>query len=144
MQWHAIPVAIGGVLAVGFMDEHRVIVGSHSGIGVFDVRSGERIERTHDQDYNWYQGDPPFIRYQSAEGVRLIRAAGLWGGDLDQSTEDGWTCRRVEAGVLLKAEGQPDFRIDDSEEFRAQGFSPGGGAFVYATSPTVYLASRRA
>jgi len=98
----------------------------------------------HEEAYNWYQGDPPFIRYPSAEGVRLIRAAGLWGGDLDQSTEDGWTCSRVEAGVLLRAEGQPDFRIDDSEEFRAQGFSPGGGAFVYATSPTVYLASRRA
>jgi hypothetical protein len=143
MRWHAIPVAIGGVLAVGFMDEERVIVGSHSGIGVFDARSGERVERTHDEDYNWYQGDPLFIRYPSAEGVRLIRAAGLWGGDLDQSTADGWTCRRVEAGVLLRADGQPDFRIDDSEEYRAQGFSPGGSAFVYATSPTVYLASRR-
>jgi len=143
MQWHAIPVAIGGVLAVGFIDEDRVIVGSHSGVGVFDVRSGERIERTHDEDYNWHQGDPPIIRCPSADGVRLIRAAGLWGGDLDQSTADGWTCLRVEAGALLRAEGQPDFRIDDSEEYRAQGFSPGGGAFVYATSPTVYLASRR-
>jgi hypothetical protein len=143
MQWHAIPVAIGGVLAVGFIDEGRVIVGSHSGVGVFDVRSGERIERTHDEGYNWYQGDSPFVRYPSAEGVRLIRCAGLWGGDLDQSTEDGWTCRRVEAGALLRAEGQPGFKIDDSEEFRAQGFSQSGGAFVYATSATVYLASRR-
>jgi hypothetical protein len=31
-QWRAIPVAIGGVVAVGFMDEDRVIVGSHSGL----------------------------------------------------------------------------------------------------------------
>ena len=47
------PVAIGGVLAVGFLDEERVVVGSHGGVGVFDVRSGEGIERTHDEDYNW-------------------------------------------------------------------------------------------
>jgi hypothetical protein len=110
-QWRAIPVAIGGVAAVG--------------------------------DYNWYQGDPAFIRRPSAEGVRLIRADGLWGGNLDQSTTDGWTCHRVDGGAVLSADGQPDFRIEDSEEYRAQGFSPGGGAFVYATSPTIHLATRR-
>jgi hypothetical protein len=126
------------------MNEDRVIVGSHSGIGVFDARTGERVERTLDESYNWYQGDPPFIRYPTAEGVRLIRAAGLWGGDLDQSTADGWTCQRVDGGAVLSADGQPDFRIADPEECRAQGFSPGGGIFVYATSPTVYVASRQA
>jgi len=144
MQWRAISVAIGGVVAVGFINEDRAIVGSHSGVGVFDVHTGQRIERTSDEDYNWYQGDPPFIRYPSADGVRLIRAAGLWGGDLAQSTADGWTCHRVEAGALLRAEGEPDFEIEDSEEYRAQGFSPGGGAFVYATSPTVWLTTRQA
>jgi hypothetical protein len=142
--WRAIPIAIGGMAAVGFIDEDRVIVGSHSGIGVFDVHTGERVERTHDEDYNWYQGDLPFIRYPSAEGVRLIPAAGLWGGDLNQSTADGWTCQRVAGGAVLSADGQSDFRIEDPEEYRAQGFSPGGGAFVYATSPTVYVASRQA
>jgi hypothetical protein len=44
---------------------------------------------------------------------------------------------------VLCAEGQPDFIIEDSEEYRAQGFSPGGGAFVYATSPTINVATRR-
>lgn len=143
-QWRAISIVIGGVVAVGFIDEDRVIVGSHSGIGVFNVHTGERVERTHDEEYNWYQGDPPFIRYPSAEGMRLIRAAGLWGGDLDQSTADGWTCHRVDGGAVLSADGQPDFRIEDREEYRAQGFSLGGGAFVYATSPTIYVASRQA
>jgi hypothetical protein len=143
-RWFAIPVAVGGVVAVGFLDEDRVVVGSHSGVGVFDVRTGERIERTYDQGYNWYQADPPSIRRSSAQGVSLIRAAGLWGGDLPQSTTDGWTSRRLSGGTVLHAEGQPDFSIDDSEEYRAQGFSPLGSAFVYATSPTVYLATRRA
>jgi hypothetical protein len=136
-------VAIGGVVAVGFLDEDRVIVGSHSGTGVFYVHTGERIERTCDEGYDWYQGDPPFIRYLSARGVRLIRAAGLWGGDLPQSTADGWTSYRVDAGAVLRAEGQPDFNVDDPEEYRAQGFSPLGGTFVYATSSAVHLATRR-
>ena len=143
MRRQAIPAPVGGVVAVGFLDEDRIIVGSHSGVGVFDVHTGARIERTYDENYNWYQGDPPYIRRPSAQGVRLIRAAGLWGGDLDQATTDGWTCHRIDRGVVLNAAGQPDFRIDDSEDYRAQGFSPGGGAFVYATSPTVYLVSRR-
>lgn len=142
-RWHAIPVAAGGVAAVGFPDEDRVIAGSHSGTGVFDVHTGKRTGRTCDEGYDWYQGDPPFIRYPSAEGVRLIRAAGLWGGDLPHSTADGWAGYRVEAGAVLRAEGEPDFSIDDPEEYRAQGFSPLGGAFVYATSPTVHLATRR-
>jgi hypothetical protein len=34
---------------------------------------------------------------------------------------------------VLHADGQPDFRIEDSEEYRARGFSAGGGAFVCAT-----------
>lgn len=91
-QWQVIPVTIGGVVAVGFLDEERLLVGSHSGVGVFDVHSGEKGERTHDEHYNWYQGDPPWIRYPSQEGVRLVRAAGLRGGELDQTTIDGWTC----------------------------------------------------
>ena len=62
-QWRAIPVAAGGVVAAGFLDEDRVIVGSHSGTGVFDVHTGERAERTYDEGHDWYQGDPPFIRY---------------------------------------------------------------------------------
>jgi hypothetical protein len=41
-HWQAIPVAIGGVAAVGFLDEDRIIVGSHSGVGVFDVHTGAK------------------------------------------------------------------------------------------------------
>jgi hypothetical protein len=64
------------------------------------------------------------------------------GGELDHTTTDGWTCHRINTGVVLSAEDQSYCRIEDSEEFRAQGFSPAGCASVYATSPTIYLASR--
>jgi hypothetical protein len=117
------------------MDEDRVIVGYQSGVGVFDVCTGQRIGRIHDGDYNWYQSDPPFIRYPSAEGIRLVRAPGLWGGHLDRSTADGWTCQRVDGGAVLRSEGHPDFKVEYSEEYRAMGVSAGGGAFLYAISP---------
>jgi hypothetical protein len=88
-QWQVIPVAVGGVVAVGFMDGQRIVVGSHSSLGVFEIQSGQRVERTCDEQYAWYQGDPPWIRYPDPEGVQLIRAAGLWGGELDQATTMG-------------------------------------------------------
>jgi hypothetical protein len=52
------------------------------------------MERTHDENYDWHQGDPPSIRRPSGEGARLIRAAGLWGEDLDQATTGILTGRR--------------------------------------------------
>ncbi len=55
------------------------------------------------------------LGHPSAEGVRLIRAAGLWGGDLDQLSMDGSTCYRVDEGAVLSAGGQPDFTVEDSE-----------------------------
>lgn len=142
-RWRVTSAAVGGVAAVGFLDEERLIAGSHSGVGVFLIRSGERCERIYDDRYGWYNAAPPSIRYPVPGGVRLIRAAGLWGGELDQATADGWSCRRTSDGAVLSAAGQPDFRIEDSEEFRAQGFSPGGRAYVCATSPTVHLACRQ-
>jgi hypothetical protein len=92
-QWRTICVAIGGVVAAGFMDEGRVIIGSHSGTGVFDVHTGERAERMHDEHYSWYQVDPPFIRYPSAEGVQLILPP-----DCGAAT---WTSRPPMAGPAI-------------------------------------------
>jgi transposase len=69
---------------------------------------------------------------QSAEG-RHGRRRGAAGVRRDRLPR---RCHRVDEGAVLSADGQPDFRIEDSEEYRAQGFSPRGGAFVYATSPT--------
>jgi hypothetical protein len=35
-----ISIAVGGLVAMGFLDEQRLIIGSHSGAGVFDATSG--------------------------------------------------------------------------------------------------------
>jgi hypothetical protein len=68
-EWTAIPVAIGGVVAVGFLDEDQVIVGSHSGTGVFDVHTGARTGRTYDERYDWYQSDPPSDQFCAGRAI---------------------------------------------------------------------------
>ena len=136
-----IPVAIGGVVAVGFVDEERLIAGSHGGVGysTFTVakESSERMTSatTGTRATHLRSGiNPP---KECALFVPPGCGAASW-----TRRPHGWTCHRIEPGVVLSAEDQSDCRIEDSEEFRAQGFSPGGCAFVYATSPTIYLASR--
>ena len=138
------PIMVGGLLAVGFLDEDRVIVGSHNGIGVLDAGSGARIDRVGDPhgDYAWYQESPPSAVYADDDGEHRVPVAGLWGGELPDSTMDGWTCQRVSTGASLVGPDGTTIAIDDDEEFRAIGFSPEGRIFVYATSPTLHIAAR--
>ncbi|MFG1620525.1 hypothetical protein [Kribbella sp. NPDC049227] len=138
------PIMVGGLLAVGFLDEHRVIVGSHDGLGVFEAISGVRLDRVRDPDgdYGWYRESPPSAVYADADGEHRVPVAGLWGGDLPNTTKDGWTYRRVLTGAGLVGPDGTEIAIADDEEFRACGFSPEGHVFVFATSPNLYLAAR--
>lgn len=138
------PVAIGGLVAVGFIDEQRVVVGSHSGLGIIDVPSGALIERISvvEGSYEWFSEAPPSATWLDVEGVHSVPVAGLWGGSLPDSTADGWRCSKSAAGAVLRGPGESTIDIADREEFRAFGFSPGGRVFVYASSPTLFLVSR--
>lgn len=141
-DWRPGPVlAIGGVVAVAFDGEGVIAVGSHSGLGVFDVRTGEMLERVPDNDgnYTWHQADPPSIRRASSHGVRLLPSSGLWGGHLDPMTDDGWMATAVEGGVVVERTDDVGFTVHDSDDVRAMGFSPRGTVFVFATSSTLYL-----
>ncbi|GAB3077684.1 hypothetical protein GCM10027053_47690 [Intrasporangium mesophilum] len=132
--------AIGGIVAVAFDGEAAIAVGSHSGLGVFDARTGELLERVPDTegDYGWHQADPPSIRREGSQGVRLLPSAGLWGDRLDHETQDGWAATAANEGVVVAAAGHVGFSVDDSDEPRAFGFSPGGTLFVLATSARLY------
>jgi len=137
-------VAIGGLVAVGFIDEQRVIVGSHSGLGIIDAPSGTSVERVSDVagSYEWFSETPPSATWVDLEGVQTVPVAGLWGGSLLDSTADGWRCSRSATGAVVRGPSESTIDIADAEEFRAFGFSPGGRVFVYASSPTLYLVSR--
>lgn len=137
-------MAIDGLVAVGFLDEQRVIVGSHSGVGVVDVCSGVQISRVldHDGSYGWFSDAPPSATWMDSDGPRTVPVAGLWGGHLSQATSDGWTCERSAVGVALKGPNGNTLTMNDEEEVRACGSSPHGRVFVFATSPTLYLVTR--
>ncbi|MEQ7125370.1 hypothetical protein ABN034_12710 [Actinopolymorpha sp. B11F2] len=49
---------------------------------------------------------------------------------------------RTTEGATLNGPDGTTVQVEDDEEFRALGFSAGGGVFVYATSPTLYLVAR--
>lgn len=142
-QWESvICIGIGGVLAVGVPDERRVVVGSHSGVGVFDTRAGERIARVVDNDYAWLDEQRLTIRVPTRAGVvEEIPSMGLHGGTLPSATADGWECERTDDGVTLER-GAESVAVPDDEEFRACGFSPGGSVFVLATSPNLTVLRR--
>src|SRR5205823_3356821 len=83
--------AVGGLRNVGFApDLDLLLVVSSQGAGLFDCCSGQRIAREHEYDISY----PDEVRL-SAKGIgslegQSIRMAGLHGGGLRNSTEDGW------------------------------------------------------
>lgn len=137
-------LAIGGIVAVAFDGEATIAVGSHSGLGVFDALTGDLLERHLDTEsnYGWHQADPPSIRREDSHGVRLLPSAGLWGGRLNHETEDGWAATAGDKGVDVARADRTGFSVDDSDEVRAFGFSPGGTLFVMATSATLHAYHR--
>lgn len=139
-------IPVGGLVAVGFLDERHVVVGSHDGLGVFEANSGTRTARICDPqgDYAWFQEapTPPAAVYTDADGEHRIPVAGLWGGELRNRCDDGWVCQPVPSGARLVGPDGTTIAIEDDEEPRAWGFSPGGHVFVYATSPTLNLTVR--
>ncbi len=142
-QWErVIRTGIGGVLAVGMPDERRVVVGSHSGVGVFDTTTGEGIARVDDNDYAWLDEQRSTIRVPTDDGAaEIIPSMGLHGGTLPRTTPDGWKWERTSDGVTLKR-GAERVAVPDDEEFRACGFSPNGSVFVLATSSSLTVLRR--
>lgn len=139
-RWQRVVVArVGGVVAVAVPDERRVVVGSHSGLAVFDSVTGERALRVQDEDSTWFDEDRLAIQLPAAGGsIDAVPSMGLHGGVLPSSTPDGWRCERSNDGAELSREGLRQ-SVVDPEEFRAMGFSPAGSVFVLATSPSLTI-----
>jgi hypothetical protein len=155
MEWRPVTwTAVGGIVAVGIPDERRVVVGSHSGVEVFDATTGERLARVSSDGYAWLNEDRLAIRLPGPRGgIELIASMGLHGGTLPTTTADGWECHRSEHGATLSRGDNETMTVADhrrwldlpagvDEGFRACGFSPGGSVFVLATSPCLSMLRR--
>ena len=146
-DWGAIRVVpVGGLVAVGFLDERRIVIGSHSGLAIFDAATGTVLHRVADpgREYGWFQESPPTALFTDGDGQHRVQVAGLWGGTLPATTDDGWACRIEHVGVALSGPDGSMITVVDDEEPRACGFSPQGQIFVFATSPTLHVAVRAA
>ena len=157
--WNEVAVqGVGGLVAVGFdRDSESVLVISHGGRGLFDVRSGKRIARDRRDD-----GYDPIAL--TARGIgrvedQTVRMSGLHGGGLPTMTAEGWRTERLvldwpwetllltppDSSIFHEQSGRPrDFtKIADREsEVRAWGFSWDGKALLLAVTDQIRLYAR--
>ncbi|MEV5910691.1 hypothetical protein AB0M00_17545 [Streptomyces chartreusis] len=154
---------VGGLLGIGFASDpdsgrDLVMVVSHDGHGLFDAVTGEKIARDRDPDP--VDSTPDAAADLSCPGLgpvagNRVRIAGLFGGGLHTTTEDGWTLEVVAPAwpnerVLLSGDGglphpgphgERWWHIfhSDYSELRAAGFSPSGRTIAVATSSDLSL-----
>jgi hypothetical protein len=150
-------LAIGGLFQVGFAENSDLLlVLSYQGRGVINCITGEKIARDYQEAHDFF--DP--IRLISLglgplEG-KSIRMAGLFGGGLPRTTEDGWLIEEQTRvwpthSIFLtppgnKVENTKQKAIvvgdDGSCEMRAYGFSETGRSFIIATSCDLMIFAR--
>jgi len=155
-------ILTGGLVGVGFASDPKterdlLMVVSHDGHGLFDAASGTKIARDRDPDTATPAGPDLACSGLGALAGTRIRIAGLFGGGLHSTTEDGWTTEVVSPDwphhrVLLSADGglcrgpagEQWWHIfhSDYSELRATGFSPSGQSIVIATSSDITLLTR--
>jgi hypothetical protein len=143
--------AVGGLFQVGYGPETDfLLVLSHAGRGVFDCVSGKKLARDYGDAFQFFDQ----IRLESVgfgplDGIK-IRMAGLFGGGLPLTTQDGWRLE-VQArqwpntSVFLTAPASKDsicIGDDGAVEMRACGFSETGKSFIIATSADITAFAR--
>jgi hypothetical protein len=155
-------VPVGGLQGVGFgvhpeTGDDLLMVVSMDGFGLLDATTGAKIARDRHPDPQVATPDGPDL---ACPGIGVLTGtrvtiAGLFGGGLHATTEDGWTIHVVAPEwphhrVILSADGGANagepgtswWHIFDDQQhgdFRAAGFSPSGGTLVVATSSDVTL-----
>jgi hypothetical protein len=163
--WPYIPV--GGLQGVGFgvhpdTGDDLLMVVSMDGFGLIDTRTGATIARDRQPDPEVATPEGPDLACPGIgvlAGTR-VRIAGLFGGGLHATTDDGWTVAVVAPEwpgqrVILSADGGADdglpgrtwwhvFNDERHGELRAAGFSPSGRTMVVATASDVTLFCRHA
>lgn len=159
---------VGGLLGIGFAvhpgtGQDLVMVVSSDGHGLFDAVTGEKVAR--DRDPAPEDSGPDADPALSCPGLgpvagSRVRVAGLFGGGLHTTTEDGWNLEVVapawpnERVLLSRGSGLPHsgpygerwWHIFHSHysELRAAGFSPSGQTLAVATSSDLSLWTRGA
>ena len=132
--------AVGNLHYVGYApDSDLILVVSSTGRSVMDCLAGERIARCYDEDFEL---DEETLICRGIDPIpNDIRVAGLQGGQLTTTTQDGWEMMRDEYGwfdpfIFIRKPGGGSTKIAwiTACSLRAFGFSETGKSFVIATS----------
>ncbi|MFD6636108.1 hypothetical protein ACFWDN_09825 [Micromonospora chalcea] len=160
--WRYIPV--GGLQGVGFGAHPQtgvdlLMVVSTDGFGLIDATTGANVARDRHPDPDDAEPSGPDLACPGIgvlAGTR-VRIAGLFGGGLHATTDDGWTIDvvapewpndrvllSVDGGAYKGLPGTTWWHVfhSDYSELRAAGFSPSGRTLVIATSSDVTLIVR--
>ena len=155
---HVGTFAVGGLISVGFSREHEwLVVGSHQGVGIIECIAGAKIAR--DPEADGYPDSHLEIKGIGPIAQERIATAGLRGGGIPSTTEDGWmieiiTLNWPEQQILLLAPGNDLYAASSGKPchfypiakeaaLRVAGFSYSGNTIVVATSSEVAIYSRR-
>ncbi|WP_079032082.1 hypothetical protein [Streptomyces specialis] len=168
--WHPVfgpaapAIRIGGLLGIGFARHPEtghdlVMVVSLDGHGLFDAATGARLARDRDPDPGTTDPTGPHLTCPGLGPLTgtPIPIAGLHGGGLHATTDDGWTLDVVSPDwphhrVLLSTDGGLyhgpaggdwwHIHHTTHAPLRTFGFSPTGRTLAVATSTDLMVLSR--
>ncbi|MEO3756249.1 hypothetical protein [Streptomyces sp. B6B3] len=157
-------LSIGGLLGIGFAPDPAsgrdlLMVVSQGGHGVFDAATGKLLARDRDPDPDVTEPAGPYLTVPGLGPLAddKVRIAGMHGGGLHTTTDDGWTLDVVSpdwphARVLLSNDGGLchgpvgthwwHIHHATHSPLRAAGFSPTGQTLAIATSTDLTLLGR--
>ncbi|RBM16486.1 hypothetical protein [Streptomyces sp. PT12] len=157
-------VPIGGLLGIGFAPDPAaghdlVMVVSQGGHGVFDTTTGKLRARDRDPDPDVSDPVGPLLTCPGLGPLAgaQIRIAGLHGGGLHATTDDGWSLDVVSPDwphhrVLLSTDGGLchgpaggvwwHIHHTSHAPLRTAGFSPTGHTLAVATATDLTLLTR--
>ncbi len=139
MPWaHHKTIMLGGLVAVGFDSSNRYLLAvSHNGRGLFDLASGERIAKDHEDwaERPWYFDDKNQCCGIGALKDEVFDIVGLHGGSAYRSAGDGsMACRIHRDGYNWKAlvsdDGLEEEICSDDEGLKGIALSHDGNWFI--------------
>src|SRR5215813_7675697 len=137
--------SVGGLLQAGFAeDSDFLIILTHSGRGIFNCLTGEKVARDHTGGYEFFNQVKLTVQgFGPLEG-QIISTSGLYGGGMLRVTEDYWQVENdaQNSRIYLKPPTNTEDRFPEAipigdyraVELRAYGFSETGRSLVIATS----------
>ena len=133
--------SVGVLTEIGFHDDwNYLLVVSYQGRSVIDCDNMTKVARDNTQlntdDFNESK--------RTIKGIgpiknKNIHCVGLWGGNIAQSTQDGWqvTVKKDDVVIFTSPNGDVSQLTKPLTELRAVGFSHNGKLMIYATSSEI-------